>query len=593
MASLDGEDPLGGTEASFGSSSIAPDQETEFLDFPHISNYDIERRLGTGGMGAVWLAYDTRLGRKVALKLPRTEFAMDERRLHLFVREARAASALNHPNIITIYEAGESNGFHFVAMEFIEGVTVRRLMRDRSMPPKEAIRITRQIAAALEAAHRAGIIHRDMKPDNVMVRPDGLVKVLDFGAAYVETAPGGVGSKKNETILIGTPRYMSPEQARGKVVDSRSDIFSVGIMLYEMLAGQSPFPGNTQAEVFAALLEREPARLADEALDFVVRRALAKEPGDRYQSMDEFAAALDAVQGSVPITGVASAGTTPPAKTPPPDRSWRRRWRILTAAGVAAVAGLCLAGFYVAGLGGNWFHDSVPPETLPFTTFPGTKAFSSFSPDGNQIAFSWDGADSKAGGNRSIYVKLVGVGEPVRLTNDPAHDDSNPAWSPDGTHIAFQRGRIVMTIPVLPGGSERKIAESGPAFRGRPSPDGKRIAFVSSRTGPEEIWVANVDGGGMVQLTHLHGPTTGSANWSPDGRWIAFDSRAAGSPDVFVIIATTRRKIAKDRSLRSRLRICSKWNRPVAEPRPKEAFDVWQFCARSSYANNVLDHIIW
>ncbi|HMF56399.1 MAG TPA: serine/threonine-protein kinase, partial [Pyrinomonadaceae bacterium] len=247
-----------------------------------ISHYRILEKLGKGGMGEVYLAEDTKHhDRKVALKLLHLDFVNDENLLRRFRQEARGLLALNHPNILTIYEIGQDDSAYFIATEYIEGTTLRRYMAHRQLKIDEALDISIQVASALAAAHGAGIIHRDIKPENVMLRPDGYVKVLDFGLAKLaEKEPGQDEQQPNDPealtlpfsetspgAVVGTTGYMSPEQARGLQVDARTDIFSLGVILYEMVAGRQPFYGATKSDVIAALLEREPAPLARYAPD--------------------------------------------------------------------------------------------------------------------------------------------------------------------------------------------------------------------------------------------------------------------------------------------------------------------------------------
>lgn len=268
-----------------------------------ISHYRILDKLGSGGMGEVYLAEDTRLGRKLALKILPAEFTQDPDRLARFEQEARAASALNHPNIITIYEVGEHEGAHFIATEFIEGRTLRQSLPPAGMPLREALEIATQIAGALQAAHEAGITHRDIKPENVMVRPDGYIKVLDFGLAKLTEKSDPKVDKEAATMLkpntdpgtvMGTVTYMSPEQARGLRVDARSDIFSLGVMLYEMVAGHPPFEGATSSDVIAAILVREPMPISrlvagiPPEFEWGLNKALRKERDDRYETIRSF-----------------------------------------------------------------------------------------------------------------------------------------------------------------------------------------------------------------------------------------------------------------------------------------------------------------
>src|SRR5215470_2200437 len=282
-----------------------------------IGAYQLLEPLGRGGMGEVYLALDTRLGRKVAVKLLLAEFTTDAERLRRFELEARAASALNHPNIITIHEIGkvrtEAGDTHYIVTEYVEGETLRRRLTNApqiGLKLSETIGLAAQIAAALAAAHGAGIIHRDIKPENVMVRRDGIVKVLDFGLAKltepsspaVNTQAAALARNRTDTgVVMGTPRYMAPEQARGEKVDARADIFSFGVLVYEMLAGCAPFTGATASDCNAAILKEEPPELSETnqkvtpQLEKIVRRCLEKRPERRFQSASDLCFALEAL----------------------------------------------------------------------------------------------------------------------------------------------------------------------------------------------------------------------------------------------------------------------------------------------------------
>ena len=260
--------------------------------------YQILSLLGSGGMGGVYLAFDSELRRKVALKFLHSYLMGDETRVQRFKLEARAASALNHPNILTIFEIGDIDGREFIATEFVDGETLRQLITRGPMKLGKISDVSIQIASALSAAHAAGIVHRDIKPDNIMVRPDGYIKVLDFGIAKLTEAPVSDSDaltliNTERGIILGTVKYMSPEQARGLPVDRRSDIWSLGVILYEMVTGRSPFEGATQSDVLAAILERAPLPLAShtaevpEGLEQIVTRALTKELDERYQTAGE------------------------------------------------------------------------------------------------------------------------------------------------------------------------------------------------------------------------------------------------------------------------------------------------------------------
>ncbi len=292
---------------ALGSAGLLDDAPPALKAGARLGAYEIVRPLGRGGMGEVYLASDRRLGRRVALKILPAAFTLRAERLRRFEQEARAASALNHPNIITIYEIGEASGSHFIVTEYIEGETLRRRMRREQMSVDESLRVALQIADALSAAHKAGIVHRDVKPENVMLRPDGYVKVLDFGLAKLaERREGGDSDPEaptlalassnpfslvstNPGVVMGTVNYMSPEQARGLDVDARTDIFSLGVVLYEMLSGREPFAGETPTDTLSNILQKEPpplARFSNDApheLERIVAKALRKDREERYQ----------------------------------------------------------------------------------------------------------------------------------------------------------------------------------------------------------------------------------------------------------------------------------------------------------------------
>ena len=263
-----------------------------------LGRYEIRRPIGSGGMGEVYMAQDLRLERTVALKILPEGVSADQQRMRRFEQEARAASALNHPNVTHIYEIEEADGYHFIAMEYIEGETLRQHMSASALRLQTALDIAQQVAAALSAAHAAGIIHRDIKPENVMVRRDGYVKVLDFGLAKLTDrhdvmdteAPTKALVNTGPGTVMGTARYMSPEQARGQEVDARTDLWSLGVVLYECVAGRPPFEGSTGSDLIAAILSREPpplarfARDAPETLEWIVTKALAKDRDERYQT---------------------------------------------------------------------------------------------------------------------------------------------------------------------------------------------------------------------------------------------------------------------------------------------------------------------
>ena len=321
--------------------------------------YRIVERLGAGGMGEVYLAQDARLNRLVALKILPAYFASDDARLSRFQREARAASALNHPNILTIHEVGESEDVRFIATEFIDGQTLRELIGRPELSLDEVLDIAEQVASALSAAHAAGIVHRDIKPENIMRRSDGLVKILDFGIAKLSEQPAAEFSSEVPTssraqteagIVMGTVGYMSPEQARGLPVDERTDIWSLGIVLYEMLGHRLPFKGATRMDTMVAILERDPPPLREVAPDFyaasqplqrIVERTLRKERSERYQTAAELLADLKGVRQQIKSARF-FAGAAPQTTTKYSQRRYLFYMSSIVVLLIAAIAGTFL-----------------------------------------------------------------------------------------------------------------------------------------------------------------------------------------------------------------------------------------------------------
>jgi serine/threonine protein kinase/Tol biopolymer transport system component len=531
-----------------------------------LGHYEVLAQIGAGGMGEVFLARDTRLGRQVALKLLPPQFTQDAGRLQRFMREAKTASALNHPNIITIHEIGEWEQTFFIVTEYIAGVTLRQRLAERRLNLAEALNITQQIAAALEAAHAAGITHRDIKPENVMLRPDGLVKVLDFGLARFierrkEDAQVQPSDQTDTGMVLGTPRYMSPEQARGLKTDARSDIFSLGVVLYEMVSGAPPFNGATSAEVFAALLEKEPPPLnrslpqvapkTGDELDAILAQALAKDPVERYQTIGELLADLAQLDeaGAVPAKAMKARQRLRRSSNTKDSSQrfarWRRQPAVLMLFGLAAVSLLSFLAFRL-------FRGEKPARPLlssaALATMPGVKGNATFSPDGSQIAFVWDGGQKDIN-KGDIYIKLVGVGEPVQLTHTP-EAEALPAWSPDGRYIAFLRGSGIYVIQALPGGTERKVGEGGRGVSW--SPDSKLLAMVSvpatasaaqpaGPADPGSIFLLSVETG--QRLRRITTPVAPASDrlpvFSPDGQYIAYHHLPNGANSELYVVPVT------------------------------------------------------
>jgi serine/threonine protein kinase len=389
----------------------------------------------------VYKAEDTRLHRFVALKFLPSEVARDPKALARFQREAEAASALNHPNICTIYDIGEQDGQAFIAMEYVSGKTLDQLIGRNGLRLNQALKYAVQIAEPLAKAHSAGIIHRDLKPSNVMVTENDLIKVLNFGLAkiaetttseFAETASVKAPCPNTEQgVIVGTTPYMSPEQAEGKKVDTRSDIFSFGFLLYEMLTGQRAFSGDSRLSTLSAILKEEPRPVSSinhdvpRDLEKIISHCLRKDPDRRFQHMDDLKVALLDLKeesDSGKLSGV--TGSTLPT-------GGRKSWPAW-AGGLVILFPIVAAGFWRLFLRPEG-NQGLAPRTVPLTSYVGTECCASFSPDGNQVAFEWDGPRQD---NADIYVKLIGTENAVRLTTDPA-DDISPAWSPDGRYNSF------------------------------------------------------------------------------------------------------------------------------------------------------------
>ncbi len=463
-------------------------------------------------MGEVYLAREIRLGRCVALKVLPAEFTADPQRIVRFEQEARSASALSHPNICTIFALGElPDGRHFIAMEYIDGDTLRHRLTGHRLSLREALDISSQIAAGVSAAHALGIIHRDLKPENVLLRPDGLAKVVDFGLAKLalETDSAGGGTthlqaKTDPGSAVGTIAYMSPEQARAQEVDARTDIWSLGVLLYEMVAGRTPFAGASTSDVLAGILDREPAPLArfdpnvPAELQRLIGKTLRKDRDQRYQVMKDLLLDLQALKDEVALGAGTDRVEDPPggpATTPTPipvsskggaasPRSQSSAEYVVTGLARHKVAAALVACVLAVIIGGAWWavrtrhiRNAVVPSTpvhrtLTRLTFgSGLQTDVTWSPDGRFIAYASDRS-----GNFDIWVQPVG-GNSVQVTRSPAQD-TQPDWSPDGSTLVFRSERDgggVFLVPAL-GGLERQLTTFGsyPSW----SPNGKEILFV-------------------------------------------------------------------------------------------------------------------
>ncbi|HEY8234061.1 MAG TPA: protein kinase [Vicinamibacteria bacterium] len=505
--------------------------------------YEILAPIGAGGMGEVYRARDTRLGREVAIKVLPADRLADESRKRRFQQEARAASALNHPHIVTVHEIESADGMDFLVMEYVPGKTLDALVRAR-MSLADTLRIAIPIADALACAHAAGIVHRDLKPRNVVVTPGGAPKVLDFGLAKLtvpEPSSGERDTLSEETRerfqggparLAGTPGYMSPEQVAGGPVDARSDIFAFGCVLYEMVTGRRAFSGNSQVETLTAVLAappKPPSELVSDLprdLEKIIQRCLRKEPEKRFQHMADVKVELEEVLDDVSSPIRAAVG-----------RPWLR-FRPGAALLLAAAAATAIL------LVRNVRAPQPPmPRIVPLTASQGDERDASFSPDGTQVAFAWDAQSGTAPAlaslpptNWDIWLKIIGSSEVRRLTSDPA-SEQYPAWSPDGRQIAFVRYRegagasVHLVSPM--GGAERRVADvlvapSQIAW----SPDGRWLALRRRRGADETatgIYLVPLQEGEPRSIT-VPQPSGYDAYpaFSPEGRRLAYSSCGAG-----------------------------------------------------------------
>lgn len=528
-----------------------------------ISHYKIVEEIGSGGMGVVYKAEDTRLRRFVALKFLPEEVRGDAGAQFRFQREAEAASALNHPNICTIYDIGTSDDRPFVAMEFLEGMTLAEAIAGKPMATEQLLETAVQIADGLVAAHAGGIIHRDVKPANIFVTRSGRVKILDFGIAKFDKVRSADGVPSTVTVqgtTIGTLEYMSPEQALGKELDARTDLFSFGIVLYEMATGRAPFRGETAAATFDAILNRIPApatRLnpaVPTRLEGIITKALQKAPELRYQNASEMLADLRALKERPKSSRRLLAEQMPGNK----------RTKYWVAAGMAAV--IALAGLLARPMWKESQPKPVPPTYVRLTNFADAALSPALSPDGRMLAFlrmedpAFDGQD--------VYVKLLPQGEPVRLTHDGL-DKTSPVFSPDGARLAYTRIQgwdwRTWTVPVLGGEPSELLPNASGLTWIKPQQvmfsemlkDGsmKIVTAGESREGERDVYVPPAEG--MAHASHLSAdgkwvliaemgtewlpcrvvPFSGSskgrqvgpnpsqctaAAWSPDGRWMYF-----------------------------------------------------------------------
>jgi len=577
--------------------------------------YEILAPIGAGGMGEVYKARDPRLDRSVAIKVLPEKLAADAEALARFEREAKAVAALSHPNILGIYELGRDSGVAYAAMELLTGETLRQRLEEGPIPQRKALEYGAQIAQGLAAAHEKGIVHRDLKPENLFITSEGRVKILDFGLARI--APREMEGTQSPTaaastepgLVLGTVGYMSPEQVRGRTADARSDIFSLGCVIYEMLIGDRAFRGESAAETMAAIVQTDPPELAlptgrlSTALDRILRHCLEKRPEHRFDTAHDLAFALETAADGTVTSG--SQATVAPAAT----AARRVPLVALAALALAAVAAAAFfAGRRLQASAATAERTLRPVSFFQVTDAPGVESAPTLSPDGKNVVYVRDTNARKA-----LYLLRIGGRNPVALAPDSTSDDVQPAFSPDGERIAFRSERDGGGIFVMgsTGESVKRVTDAGynPAW----SPDGREIAlsagsfyFPTDRGGRGQgLWVADVGtgrrrdvlkgGDGMQPSWSPHGDriaywglrgstgqrdlwtvaadgseanTSGvevthdtaldwSPSWSPDGRFLYFSSNQGGTMNLW------------------RVRIDEKSGRVLAEPEPMTTPSLW------------------
>jgi eukaryotic-like serine/threonine-protein kinase len=518
--------------------------------------YEIVAPLGAGGMGEVYRARDPRLGREVAIKVLPGSFCRDADRLRRFEQEARAVGALNHPNILAVYDVGMENGAPYLVSELLEGVTVRDRLRDGAVHQRKAVDYAVQIAHGLAAAHDKGMVHRDLKPENIFICNDGRVKILDFGLAKLieeEATESTVTWTKaaNQTgsgVVLGTAGYMSPEQVRGQKADRRSDIFSFGAVLYEMLSGKRAFRGATTADTASAILKEEPpdllatGRNIPATLDRIVRHCLEKNPEERFQAARDLAFHLES------MSSASDSGVAAPAP--------------LLERGVARPLLWVLAGLLIAiAAGGAWWYRGKTQAGhaaitfLRLTDFAGLEESPAFSPDGKSVAFVSDST-----GSRQVWIRLLAGGPPLQLTHG-AGDHLEPRWSLDAGAIIYytpppegDAQGTLWEVSAL-GGVPRRLAStmSGADV----SHDGKRLAFF--RLNGRNMELVGSDRDGSNQRVVMQAVTSFSyrqPRWSPDDSTIAYTHSLENWADVIYVVSAaggSPRRLTNDNTLMSGL----------------------------------------
>jgi eukaryotic-like serine/threonine-protein kinase len=480
-----------------------------------VGPYEVRSPLGAGGMGEVYRAFDSRLGREVALKVLPKAFAADADRLHRFEQEARAVAALNHPNILAVFDVGQHDGSPYLISELLDGESLRAALDRGALPQRKAIEYGVQIAQGMAGAHEKSIVHRDLKPENVFITKDGRIKVLDFGLAkLVQNSPEDADGATIPALgtvagmVLGTPGYMAPEQVRGQTADARTDIFAFGTILYEMLSGQRAFRRDTPAETMTAVLREDPAEMSSAmhpvapALDRIVRRCLEKSADQRFQSARDLSFALSALSGT-DASGFAKAGAAPR----------KISWRAAIPAVAAAIVAAALTWVVLR-------QPEVPAARMEFAIpVPGEVSHMALSTDGRMLAFI---SPSEKTGMPMLFVQAVG--SPLAKELPGTEGASYPFWSPDDSSVAFFANSKLQRIAVA-GGSPQTLTRVNVARGGSWGSKGV-ILYTPDPGGP--IWRINADGSAAAPLTDDRGPqgkAVDSDRWPlflPDGDHFLF-----------------------------------------------------------------------
>jgi serine/threonine protein kinase/Tol biopolymer transport system component len=532
-----------------------------------LNHYRILGPIGRGGMGEVFVAEDTKLHRKVALKILPAVMAADPERRIRFEREAQAVAAINHPNIVTLHSVEEADGVPFLTMELVEGKPLSEVMAAGALPVDTLLRTGIAISDAMAAAHQRGITHRDLKPGNVMVTPDGRIKVLDFGLAKLrEEQLAGAGDDvtrmpttdiTGEGRILGTVAYMSPEQAEGKAVDQRSDIFSLGVMLHEMATGEKPFKGDTNVSVISSILKDNPSSITDlnpalpAGLSRVIRRSLAKDPSRRYQTATDLRNDLEELKQEVDSGLTMSASGIRPAVR---SESGSNRRKVIAAAVVIVLLAVVAGGLWSwrsrASSKSNAGAAEFQAGRFTRLTSSGNAFLAAISPDGNYVVHV-----KNTGTQPALFVRQTATTSDVQIVPPAQVRYDGITYAPDGNYVYYNT--YVLTggvatlyrVPVLGGPPERILedVDSRISF----SPDHQRFTFVrgAPSVGAAYLMVANADGSNPTQLAQLSSPELFANNgpaWSPDGKTIIASAQSQNDPLAFFVAvnvatgATTR-----------------------------------------------------